>query len=96
MAASKIIYQTADYVNKEIERHSYPRFRVTVSRQQPKAQLNTIFDICVQSEEVISVLNLHVPGGMLYGLILVNDFLTLLLTIAIFTSRRKIRYFKLN
>jgi len=52
----------------QMDRHHYPPcFRVRVNRQNSHSQLDINFKICVRSEEVVSTLNLIVPGKNLYS-----------------------------
>ena len=68
MNASEIVclrFQDSCGVAREADKHHYPPcFRIKVNRRNPQAQINIDFEICVQSKEVVSTLNLLVPGNV--------------------------------
>ena len=68
MSASKIVYlrfQDSRGITREVDKHNYPPcFRVKVNRRNFQTQLDVNFDICVPSAEVLSTLNLFVPGNV--------------------------------
>ena len=74
LSTSIIIYQTfqdAESMEKDITKLQYPRrFKITLFRQLPKAELNTFYEIWVQSERALSTVNVHVPGMLIYMIIL--------------------------
>ncbi|XP_065885420.1 uncharacterized protein [Dysidea avara] len=65
--ASEIVclrFQDNHSITREADKHHYPPcFKVKVNRRNPQAKLDTNFEICVQSEEVLSTLNLLVPAA---------------------------------
>jgi len=82
MNTSTIIYQTfkdANSMEKDIENFRFPqRFKITLFRQLPKVQLNTFYEIRVKRDKVLSTMNLHVPGIVMYIIIVVTSSKTLL------------------
>ena len=77
MTATGIIKQTfqdADTIDKEIEKLHYPqRFKISLFRQLPKAQLSTFYEIQIQSDKVLSTVNLHVSGRRYVNFSMEND-----------------------
>ena len=68
MSAMEIVYlrfQDIRGITRETDRCHYPpSFRVKVNRRNPQARLDTNFEICTPYGEVISTLNLFVPGNV--------------------------------
>ena len=68
MNTSEIVYlkfQDSRGITREADRRHYPPcFRVQVNCRNPQARLDTNFEICIPSGEVISTLNLYVPGNV--------------------------------
>ena len=79
MNANEIIcqrFQDTISIPREEERHHYPPcFRVKMNRQNTLAQLDINFEICSQNEEVISTLNLLIPGNVKIEIIKIRKFI---------------------